>query len=123
MTNALRTEHRAGESPSCAVIRGNRGSADHLRQIDELIESGIAPHQRHWLIDDRDAQDALSLPVLDHFVMRAKRHGRGLEDMAVAWVSPAPWSLSRQCLANQLPFRFRRFVHLDEARRWLGRSA
>ena len=65
------------------------------------------------------ADEPLALGDLAQFLELMKVHSEQLSDLIVAWVAPARWSPMRERLAQQLPFRFRRFEKIGKAHRWL----
>jgi hypothetical protein len=111
-----------GEVPY-GVLRGLPDAGAPLHLLGTVLSAGRSCEQRRWLIDNRMADEPVSLRDLAHFVDITRAHGEKLADVCVAWAAPARWSPLREWTVQQLPFRFRRFERLDEALRWLQAQA
>jgi hypothetical protein len=101
------------------VLRGLPDAGAPLQLLGTVLTGGHSCRQRRWLIDNRMADGPLALMDLAEFLDLMRVHSEKLADVCVAWVAPARWTPLRECLAQQLPFRFRRFEKIDKAQRWL----
>ena len=101
------------------ILRGLPNAGDPLRLLGAVLSVEGPPRQSRWLIDNRMVEEPLALNDLAEFVCLAKPRSEQFKDVSVALVAPEPWGLARQQVAQELPFRFRRFGDIEEARRWL----
>jgi hypothetical protein len=101
------------------MLRGLANAEDPLRLLGAVLTAGQSPEQRRWMIDNRAIDTPLKLEEMAEFVLLAGVRARQLTGASVAWVTSAPWDLTRQQLAQQLPFPFRCFQDIDEAHDWL----
>jgi hypothetical protein len=101
------------------VLRGLPDASAPLHLLGTVLTAGNSCQQRKWLIDNRMADEPLALVDLTRFLDLMRLHSEQISDVIVAWVAPAHWRPLRECLAQQLPFQFRRFKKIDKAQRWL----
>ena len=112
-----------GVEPVYGILRGLPDAGAPLHLLGVVLTDGYSCPQRRWLIDNRMADEPLALPDLARFLDITRVHSEKLADVCVAWVAPARWTLRREWLAQQLPFRFRHFEKLGKAQRWLQTQA